>query len=81
MRIRAIKSFVWHGPRDVDVGDVLEVPDREAFLLIEAYGYCVRLDEAAPQPSPAAMVVSPDPAVQFRDPVAVQVHGRPRRRG
>ena len=39
---------MWHGPRDVDVGEILDVPDREAFLLITAYGYCVGEDGEAP---------------------------------
>lgn len=64
MRVRAVRSFVWHGPRDVDVGEVLDVPEREAFVLITAYGYCVPEDGAPPTP-PVAMTVA-DPVARRR---------------
>lgn len=65
MRVRAVRSFVWHGPRDVDVGDILDVPDRDAFLLVTAYQYCVPDgDEALPE-APVAMTVS-DPRPRRR---------------
>lgn len=64
MRVRAIRSFVWHGPRDVDVGEILDVPDREAFLLVTAYGYCVSEDGEAPA-APISMTVS-DPGPKRR---------------
>lgn len=61
MRVRAIRSFVWHGPRDVDVGEVLDVPEREAFLLISGYGYCVAEDGEAPVAPVAMTVADPGP--------------------
>jgi hypothetical protein len=65
MRVRAIRSFVWHGPRDVDVGDILDVSDREAHLLVAGYGSCVPDDgEELPLP-PVAMTVA-DPAPRRR---------------
>jgi len=67
MRVRAIRSFVW-SLRDVDVGDELDVSEREAFLLIHGYGYGVPVDAPAP-PLPSTMVVDGDPVVQHRDPV------------
>ncbi|WP_291990443.1 hypothetical protein [Luteitalea sp.] len=51
-----MRSFVWHGPRDVDVGEVLDVPPRDAHILIAAYQYCVPVDEEPV--SPVAMTVN-----------------------
>lgn len=65
MRVRAVRSFVWHGPRDVDVGDILDVPEREAFVLIEGYGYCVPGDGGEAPVAPVAMTVA-DPGPRRR---------------
>lgn len=61
--IRTHRSFVWNG-RDVDVGETFDVPDREAFLLVEAYGYATYVSEAPA--SPAVMVTSGDPVIKRR---------------
>lgn len=63
-RVRAVKSFVWH-LRDVDVGEILDVAPREAFLLVEAYKDCEAID-GMPE-APIAMT-SGDPFVQHNDP-------------
>jgi len=76
MRVRAIRSFVWQ-LRDVDIGDEFDAAERDAFLLIHGYGYCVPVDGPAP-PMPTAMVVDRDPAVEHRDPVRAKARkGRP----
>lgn len=83
MRVRAVRSFVWHGPRDVDVGDVLDVPEREAFILVEAYGYCVYLDGPLARLDggvPGMTVGHNDPVVEHRDPVAAPNAASKRRR-
>ena len=69
-RVRAVKSFVWN-LRDVDVGDVLDVPTREASLLIHGYQYAVAVD-GPPPPLSTAMVVDGDPAVEHRDPASTR---------
>ena len=63
--IRTVKSFVWSG-RDIDAGEVVDVSDRDAFLLVHAYGYAVRVDEAPAPPAPSVMVTSGDPAIRRR---------------
>lgn len=65
-RVRAIKSFIWK-LRDIDIGEVFEVSEREAFLLIHGYKDAVAVDGDAP-PVPGAMVVDGDPVVEHRDP-------------
>lgn len=61
MQVRAVKSFIWHGPRDVDVGDILDVPDREAFLLVHGYEYCVPVDGEVPVAPVMMTVADPKP--------------------
>lgn len=63
--LRTVKSFVWNG-RDIDAGEVLDVSDRDAFLLIEAYGYAVPIDDAPRPPAPSVMVTQGDPVVRRR---------------
>jgi len=66
--VRAIKSFVWQ-LRDIDVGDVVDVSERDAFLLVHGYQHAVRVDEGdAGPPVPSAMVTHNDPVVEHRDP-------------
>ena len=67
-RVRAVKSFVWQ-LRDVDVGDVFDVTERDAFLLIHGYQQAVPVDGEDAPSEPSAMVVHNDPAVTHRDPV------------
>lgn len=67
-RVRAIKSFVWN-LRDIDVGDVFDVSERDAFLLIHGYQHAVPVDGEAAPPLPSVMVTDRDPAVTHRDPV------------
>lgn len=67
-RVRAFKSFVWN-LRDIDVGDVLDVSEREAFLLVHGYQYAVPVEGEAAPPLPSVMVTERDPAVAHRDPV------------
>lgn len=69
-RVRAVKSFVWN-LRDIDVGDVFDVSERDAFLLVHGYLYAVPVaGEAAPaQPTSTAILVDGDPVVEHRDPV------------
>lgn len=83
MRVQAVRSFVWHGPRDVDVGDVLDVDARDAVRLVEGYGYCVYLDEPPARVGggvPGMVVGNSDPVVEHRDPVAVSNAAAKRRR-
>lgn len=67
-RVRAFKSFVWN-LRDIDVGDVFDVSERDAFLLVHGYEYAVRVEEAAPPSVSPGTITDGDPAVEHRDPV------------
>jgi len=68
LRVRAFKSFVWDR-RDIDVGDVFDVSERDAFLLVHGYQYAVPVDGEAAPPLPSVMVTDGDPVVEHRDPV------------
>lgn len=75
-RVRAVKSFVWHG-RDVDVGDEFDATEREAFLLVHAYRDAVVVGGEAPAVPRAMVVQDADPAVEHRDPVRPPKGRRP----
>ena len=67
-RVRAVKSFVWN-LRDIDVGDVFDVSERDAFLLVHGYQYAVPVaGESAPSVAPGT-ITDGDPTVEHRDPV------------